>query len=274
MRKRFFLVCLMAALLAGLLPSLALAAEASQVLDEARLFTESENQSLTELILGLEDTTGWDMIAATTEDAGGKDASTYAELLFDEYCTSDDGVICMIDLDNREIVLRTFGEAIRYLTDDRIDEILDEAWEAVSEGDYKECLELMLEGSGRAWQRGIPGDQYNYDEDTGEISAYKKPRRITPLEAVIALVAALAAGGGTAAAIVGKYRLKWGGYQYSCRENGKLDLTVQQDTLVNQVVTHRRIPKDPPKSSSGGGSRSTVHKGAGGRTSGGGSRKF
>ncbi len=273
MRKKFFLGCLLAVLLTGFLPVLVWAKEAPQVADEAGLLTEDEISALTDLIVGLESETGWDIMAATTADAAGKDATAYTELMFDQNCISDDGVICMIDMDNREIVLRTFGKAIFYLTDERIDGILDEAWEAVSDGSYKECLQLMLTGCGRAFEQGIPKDQYTYDEDTGEIIPYKKPRRITPLEAVVALVAALAAGGITAAAIIGKYRLKWGGYTYSCRENGSLTLTDRKDTLVNQVVTHRRIPRDPPKSSSGG-SRSTVHKGVGGRTSGGGSRKF
>lgn len=274
MKKRIFLACLLAVLLAGLLPVSLRAEESLEVMDEAGLLTEDEVSSLTDLIRKLEADTGWDLMAATTEDARGKDATLCAELLFDERCQRDDGVICLIDMDNREIVLRFFGEAIRYLPDDRRDEILDEAWEAVSEGRYEKCLRIMLEGCGRAYEQGIPKGQYNYDEDTGEIDRYRKPRQITLLEAVIALGAALGAGGITIALVIGKYRLKWGGYTYSWRENGDLTLTEKQDTLVNQFVTHRRIPKNPPKSTSGGGSRSTVHRGGGGRVSGGGSRKF
>lgn len=272
--KRICILCMLAFLLAGSL-SMAVRAENLQVTDMAGILEEEEIQSLKEEIIRLEEATGWDVMAATTEDAEGLDTRTFGELLFERNCTCDDGIVCLIDMGNREFRLLTFGQAIYYLTDSRIDDILDAAEERIHDQDYEGCLRAMVEGAERAYEQGIPEGQYTYDEDTGKIVRYRKPRRITWVEALVAIVAALAAGGITAAAILGKYRLKWGGYEYSCRENGRVDLEVSKDTLVNQVVTHRHIPKNPPKSSgTGGGSRSTVHRGGGGRVSGGGGRKF
>lgn len=244
------------------------------VMDSAGLLEDGEIQDLAEEIQRLRDATGWDVFAATTSDTEGRDATTYGELLFDVNCSGDDGILCLIDMEHRELVIRTFGEAIHYLTDSRVEEIEDKAYEKIRDGDYAGCLKAMIKGAGDAYGQGIPKGQYNYDADTGEIVRYRQPRRITLVEALVALAAAVAAGGITAAVVLGKYRLKWGGYQYSCRENGRVVLETSQDTLVNQTVTHRRIPRNPPSSGGGGGSRSTVHRGAGGRVSGGGSRKF
>lgn len=248
-----------------------------QVVDDADILNDSEESSLTELVEELELSSKWDVMVVSTADAGGLTSERYAEEWFDQYTTKDDGVICLIDMDNREIMMRTFGEAIYYLTDSRVDEILDNAWNEVSNGAYSESFESMIKGIGDALQRGIPDGQYTYDEDTKQVvGAYGEKKRITLWEGMLAVVAALAAGGITIGTVVGKYRLKWGGYQYSCRENSNIELTEKRDTFVNQIVTHRKIPKESSGGGSGrsGGSRSTTHVGAGGRRSGGGGRKF
>ena len=247
-----------------------------QVVDDAKILSDTEERRLTDAIDEVELSSHWDVMAVSTGDAGGKTSEQYAEEWFDQYTTREDGVICLIDMDNRKITVRTFGEAIYYLTDDRVDAILDDAYGGAKNGEYFEVYESMIEGIGEAYQRGIPDDQYTYDEDTGKVvDSYRQKKRITLWEGLLAVAAALAAGGITMAAVVGKYRLKWGGYQYSFRENGTVELSDKRDTFVNQIVTHRRIPTESSGRNSGNsGSRSTTHVGAGGRRSGGGSRKF
>lgn len=249
----------------------------AMVIDAADLLSDAEEIELANMVQEIELSCGWYVDVLSIADAEGKDATGYAEEWFDKYTTSEDGVICLIDMDNRELVIRTFGEAINYLTDDRINEILDEAYYGVSEEDYFQAFVSMIEGIEDARDRGIPADQYTYDEDTGEVLGYyTEENGLSGAEIGMAVVAALAAGGITIAVIIGKYRLKWGNYQYSYRENAVVNLSQQKDKFVNQIVTHRRIPKNnnSGSKSSGSGNRSTTHVGAGGRTSGGGSRKF
>lgn len=249
--------------------------ESVQVTDDAGLLSPSEKQDILKLVENLELSANWDVMVVSISDAGGRSGEEYAEQWFDENTTKDDGVICLIDMDNRELVIRTFGQAIYYLTDDRIDKILDAAYDGASREDYCGAYTKMLEGIQSAYQRGVPDNQYTYDENTGKIVGYyREKKKITPLEAVLAVVAALAAGGIAAGAVIGKYRMKWGGYQYSCRENSNVELVKKNDLFVNQMVTHRRIPRQNGSSHGSSGSRSTTHVGAGGRRSGGGSRKF
>ena len=220
----------------------------AQVTDQAGLLTSSEAEEVEEMIEELEDKTGWDVMALTTDDAEGMSATYYAEKWFDDYTTCDDGIICFIDMDNREIVLRTFGEAIEDITDSRRDKILDSAYEKVSAEEYAEAFEVMIQKTSK----------YAY-------------RQITMVEVLIALAAALVAGGIAVGGIIGSYRLKFGGYKYPIEKNGSVKLNKKEDAFVNQFVTHRHIPKSD---GNGGGGGTTTHVGAGGRTSGGGSRKF
>ena len=119
-----------------------------------------------------------------------------------------------------------------------------------------------------------PQKNYLDDEDTGEVINYKQEHRgINRLELIFAVVAALLAGGASAGGIIGKYHLKFGGYQYPIEKNGNVKLKKREDRFINQFVTHRHIPKED-SNGGGSGNRSTVHTGAGGRSSSGGSRKF
>lgn len=248
------------------------AEENMQLTDQAGLLSEAEAEEINAQLAELEERTGWEFMALTTDDAGGKDATSYAESWFDKYTAGDDGIICAIDMDNREIVVRAFGEAMYYITDKRADRILDAGYEEISEERYAAALQAMLQEAENAYQNENAGQNHLYDEDTGEIIKYPDEKSITLSEILIALGLAVAAGGGTVFGIFGKYRLKFGGYKYPIEKNGRVNLMEKEDRLVNSFVTKRHIPKQ--QSSGSGGSRSTVHTGSGGRRSSGGSRKF
>lgn len=271
--KRYF-AAVLSALLLLLVSGTALASSgSSQVEDKAGLLDAAEISELEAQASDLASLTGWAVLVLTTDDAQGKASRAYGEEQLDVYAgEEEDGVACLLDMDNREISLITIGEARYYLTDSRIDQVLDDAWEAVTDEEYKDTLEAMLSGVKKYYKKGIPDGTYLYDRDTGERTVYHAPKSITLVEALIAVIAAVIAGGAVAGGIIGKYRLKWGAYSYPYDSLGTLKLTEREDQLVNKIVTHRRIPKDPPPGSGGGGS--TVHTGAGGRSYGGGSRKF
>lgn len=248
------------------------AAQEGNVYDDAALLTESEIAALNEDITSLQEASGWNVYAVTTADAMGKTTAAYADDFFDEHSPEqEDGVVVLIDMDNREITISTCGEAIRYLTDERIEAILDDAYTDVSNEAYGDCLDSMLDGVAEYYDEGIQSDQYNYDTETGEISRY---RTLTVMEILVVLVVAIIVGAVIYGVVVGKYQLRFGTYQYDFRDSGRVNLRVKEDRFVNQTLTHRRIPK---QDGSGGGhssGRSSTHSSSSGRSHGGGSRKF
>lgn len=280
MRKiRCFLtiLCLSVGLLAGMSAS----AEESYVYDWAELMSEAERLELHAMAMKLSDDWEMNFVAATTDDTQGKTTQEYADDFYDELFPEneeEDVILYLIDMEHREIYVSTSGQAIRYLTDERIEWVLDEIYPHVADGDY---YMAFVEGMSRTQdflREGIPQDQYHYDVETGEIDAYKEPMKLTVGEILLALFSGLVPAAVTIGIIKAKYQLKFEDFHYDAYTDSDIRLSVKSDRLVNTFVTHRRIPRNNGNSgggrSSGGGSRSSVHTSSSGRSHGGGGRKF
>ena len=270
-RKQLYMLIACFMIFAG---SICVAAAIPSVYDEAGLLTEEERVSLTEEVEALKEKTGWDIFAVTTANANGKTATVYADDLYDSQTAEDsNGVLVLIDMDNREICISTAGEAIRYLEDRRIEAILDDAYARIIEDDYVGCLLAMIRGTERYYDAGIHEDQYNYDVETGAESHYHK---LTWMEVVLIVLLAVGVGAGIYLFVVKSYSIKGGRDSYAYTNYGKVDLTDCEDRFINQTVIHHRIQTDSGSRSSGGGSshRSSVHRSSSGRSHGGGSRRF
>ena len=89
--------------------------------------------------------------------------------------------------------------------------------------------------------------------------------KLTFGEFLFALIGALIPAAITVGAIKAKYQLKFEDFHYDAYTDSEVQLSVKSDRLVNQFVTHRRIPKN---------TGSSVHRSSSGRSHGGGGRKF
>lgn len=242
---------------------------AGNVTDGAELLTDTEESALSESISALEEKTGWDIFAVSTAYAEGKSAEAYADDFFDMNTEETaSGVVLLIDMDNREVYISTCGEAICYLTDSRIEALLDDCYSEVVDEEYFDCFETMLYDVEYYYDKGIPEGQYTYDTETGEVVRH---RELTVTEIAAVFVAAIVAGAAFFAITVGKYRLKFGTDKYDFHKNGHVKITHRQDHLVNVTHSQHRIESS---SSGGGGGRSSTHTSSGGRSHGGGGRSF
>lgn len=234
------------------------AADTEHVRDDAALFSDVELQEVETALQELEQKTGWDVYAFTTEDTNGYSSQLYGEYAFDACTDARDGVAFVVDMEHREIALVDFEEAVKYLSDARIDDILDDAYTHASDGNYADSVLAMIDGV-----------EHYYDE--GKVGA----KKLTLSDLLIALAAAVAAGGIFYGVTVGKYRLHFGTYKYDYHNNSSMHLGVRSDNYLRQSVTHQHIERQQSSGGSGSSSaRTTTHRGAGGRTTGGGSRKF
>lgn len=277
MKKQILIpVCLMAGCLALGVPDKGFAAE-NYVFDQAEILSSGEEQTLNSLANELAGEYKMNFVILTTDDARGKSSEAYADDFYMDYGFYDDGkcggAIYLIDMDNRRVQLETAGDMKDlYITDRRVDGIIDAGYDYVKSGDYMEAFEAMLDATAQYIEDGIVSGKYTYNEDTGE---YKVLRRITWQEALIAFVIALAAGGAACAAVAGKYRLRWGAYEYPFREKSSLQLTVKRDEFMGQHIRHRHIEQNHNQGGGGGDSgATTTHNSSGGGNFGGGGRNF
>ncbi|MEY8354737.1 TPM domain-containing protein [Lachnospiraceae bacterium 54-53] len=256
-----------------------------RVFDEAGLFSGKEAEELEARIRSMKNEMNMDVVIVTADDAAGKTAGGYAEDFYIDggFGVGKDysGVLFLIDMDNRELYILPVGKMNRFLTDERWNAILDDAYQAVSNEEYGVCAGSFLSGVSKYYEAGIPGGQYNYDKETGKISVY---RSIRWYEAALAVLTGLIAAGVSCGSVVRQYSMKkeWGRAQNSLmayRADCRFLYSDQADNLVNKTVTHVIIPRNNGGGGRGGGGgfssggRSTTHTSSG-RTMGGGGRKF
>ncbi|MCI5858544.1 MAG: TPM domain-containing protein [Blautia sp.] len=295
MRKKdrlFLTPLLLSGLLLTVAPGLKLPAMASEsesetlmeteqfVFDKADLLTDAEEEELNEKANDLAGTFHMNFVILTTDDAEGKEAQAYADDFYMDNGFYDDGkdggAIYLIDMDNRRVQVETAGDMKDlYITDARVEEIVDAGYENVKDGAYAEAFEGMLNATADFIEEGVASGKFNYNEDTGEYTYFdteeEESRRITPVEFLIALGIALAAGGVAVSTVIGTYHLKWGTYEYPYKDKAGLKVRRSRDDFIGSHVTHRRIERESSSSDSG---MTTTHDSSGGGNFGGGGRDF
>lgn len=248
----------------------------SGVYDNGALFTSSEVQELETDAAEVAQKYNMNIILLTTDDAQGMSSAEFAENFYESNGYVDNsakgGIVLLIDMDHRELNLVTYDDMIYYITDEREERIYDAGFDEVADGEYGESMSDMLDAVEDYLEDGIPGNQYTYDVETGEIIRYRK---LEGVEIAIAFAVALIGALIPCLILWRKYSVVED-FRYSVNENADMDLKVKEDHMIDMVVTKRRKPK--PQSSGGGGSssgRSSVHRSSGGHRVGGGhGRKF
>jgi len=149
---------------------------AQHVHDNADIFTEAEEQEISEAVDAFITETGMDYAVVTVRRALG--SQTDHEMARDYYQslelgTGEDasGALYMINMfdENRYEYLYTDGAMIDYMTDARIELALDQSNPLLKQGLYKEGALAMLNAVMSFVQQGVPSNQFRYDTETGEI---------------------------------------------------------------------------------------------------------
>ena len=266
-----------------------------RVYDMADLFTDREEADLAAAIVMLQEKMDMGIAIVTTEENRGS-ARDFADDFYEEYDigfgNNHDGALFLIDMENGELWISTEGKMIRYLTDGRIEAILDDAIEYAYDGDFYGAAEVFLEDVEICYNNGISSDQYNYDTQTGKVDRYKS---IQWYEFLIALVASAAVAGIAVSAVIREYGMKddsvrmAANFNLSYRKDSAFTMgAALADVMLGSHVTRTliRTQSGPPRGGGGGprpsgggrslssGGRSSTHRSSSGRSHGGGGRKF
>ena len=261
-----------------------------RVFDQAELFLEEEEEELQQAIDALREKMDMDAAVVTAEENPGS-AQAYADDFYEAHGfgtgSGYDGALLLIDMDNRELCISTQGKMVRYLTDSRIEAVLDDMYGYAAAGEYYQAAGVFVEDLEICFENGIAADQYNYDSETGKVSRYRSVRWY---EALFALAAAAACGGFAVLGVVREYNMRdeesrmEANFKLSYRKDSAFRLGSRvTDLLIGSYVTQQVIASQDRRSGSGrsggsrslsSGGRSTTHRSSSGRSHGGGSRKF
>lgn len=269
----------------ALLPLIALADV--QVIDDAGALSASEEAAITAAIEEVERAHQVDLVVLVTRNTPYDSSESlwrvrdFADDYYDNggYGMGADfsGMLYLIDLNNRVQWISTGGVMIDYITDYREELILDEAEPYLYDSEWGRAALAAIRRTGEFMDRGREKGSFRYDEVTGE----RLTGLYNPLEGFEIL---LAGGGGAAVAgifmamVNGSYNLKGSTYHYDLKQNGSCTFTRDDEEYVRENVS-RMARVSTSGSSGGGGSRSRsggsgVHRSSGGRSHGGGGRRF
>ena len=261
-----------------LIPVLSLSVSANQtyyVIDQADLMSGSEEAALYERIVQIKNTYGRDVVILTVDSLNGKRAQDFADDYYDDNGDSQDGILFLLAMGEREWYISTSGDALYALTDYGIEQLSQEAVDWFSAGYYYDGFDAFLQELPEyldAYVSGSPVDGYGdysgdyYHGDRDEVVYYDDSEP----SFVLSLLIGLAVGGITIAIM--RSSMKTARLQRSAAVYLKKDtyrLTGHRDMFLYSNVSKVRKQQN---SSSGGGS--SVHRSSGGGRHGGGGGKF
>lgn len=245
------------------------------VSDMENLLTPEEVQSLSDAALGLKQEYGIHPIIVTVPSFLGKSAQDFADDYYDEFSDSEDGVLFLLSMEQREWYISTAGSMIYALTDYGIQQIGEGAISYITQGDYyggfryfldslPAYLDALADGSPIDGYADYSGDYYHGDAEETVYYEDSSPNFF------LSLIIGLAAGGIT---VFVMYRMmddknKQRGAAAYMKE-GSFHLHTRRDIFLYSNVSKTRKQQN---TSSGGGS--SVHRSSGGRSHGGGGGKF
>ncbi len=171
--KRLPIVLLVVILVVMMLGTVVTAAK-DLVVDQSDVFSSSQEEQLTQSLADLGTEFNMDIVIVTTDYAEGKTPMAYADDYFDynDYGVGDnrDGILLLMDFDNRDVWISTRGSGIRYLTDDRINSILDNIMASgMTTENYYGAAQAFITSTSMFLIEGIPSDQHNETEGTNTV---------------------------------------------------------------------------------------------------------
>ena len=225
--------------------------------DTANLLNDDEYNTLSNKLNSYADSASMDIVILTVNDLEGKYPSRFIEDYVDFNCDrgifSEDVTVLLVAMKSRDVRIEGYGEAEKYVNDDRIDAILDDITSMLTSKNYYDAFLTYMK-------------QVDYyaarNPDIPEIL----------FNLWFQLLIALVIGGITIGIMVGRSGAKITTNNRTYLDNDHSGVVARRDIYLRTSVTRIRKP-DPPKSGGGfSGGRGGIS--SGGRSHSGGGRKF
>lgn len=236
--------------------------DAPRIVDNADLFTDSEESKLTAMIKQSIAATNTDFVIYTdnTNYGLGNQRCAADFYKFNGYGIGDDynGSVLYINMDplDREFYTAARGDCRKYYTEDTINALQDRAYDDMRDGNYASAMEKYIDAmTGLHLTGKVP-------EESGAFI----------LRLIVCIVIGLIGGGITVGALTSqmkKVRIATKAREYLVRDS--VNMRAANDYFLYATVTRTRIPKNNGK---GGSSFSGGFSSSGGGSFSGGGRRF
>lgn len=238
-----------------------------KIYDFGELFSDDEEKILYDKVAEYIEEYDMDMVIVTITENPKSTAQAYGQDFYD-YNTfgtnsTHDGVLLLIDMQNRRVEMITTGDAIKMYNDNRIKWILDDVFEYVPKGQYFEAAKAFVDSTSAYASRGYPTASGGEPKLKG-----MDKLRVLPWSGILIFAVI------STAIVIGVliYNCKMvrkavSSRQYLVKDSVKINL-IKETFLGTSVHKSARV-----QSSSGGGGSSTS-SGSSGTSHGGGGRSF
>lgn len=255
--------------------------------DRASLFDEEEIELIDSAAYEFASENNYSVAVVTTDDAMGKSAMEYADDYYDSLIFnsgwSEDGILFLVDMDNREIYISCAGLCIDEYADYELNLIIDKGFECIVNDEYFKCIIAMIDEA-----RNFASDEYYPDEyiktdssiltdggylyEDGYYEPYE-PKTFDVSHVLIYIVIGLVAGAITVLVIKNSYKNTGKGDEFNAQDIS-LELTASNDNIISRNVITTKIPRNNNNHRPGGGGGASVHRSSGGVRHSGAGRKF
>ena len=244
--------------------------EEEKIYDFANLLTEEQENSLYYDILDFIYKQNLDMAVVTINDNNKASPRAYADDFYDyNYFgkgSTFDGLLLLIDMDNREVYITTTGQAMLIYSDSRIDNMLDYIAPKLTSKDYKGAVEKFIYYSNDYANKGVAsGNKDYYVDDDGHMQKdnttdFKENLKLAFVYGLIPTIIVMLVG------IFMHKNVRKANKAGLYLDKNSVNITDRDDRFLRTNTTKVRI-----ESSSGG---SSSHRSSSGRSHGGGGRSF
>ena len=246
-----------------------------KVYDFADLLTEDEENYLYYAATSFIADYNMDLVLVTIND-NHTTTQEYADDFYDyNYFglgSTFDGVLVLIDMDNREFYISTTGQAILMYNDHRIDSILDDMFYDMKNGDYYSALTTSIASLSNYAKQGIPsGNQNSYIDEYGDyVYVVNKEYPLGTFLIISIIVATI-----VLVIFINKNKLVKKAYEASSYiEDNKKFIKNLGNIFLTTHTSRVRISSDSSTSGSSSSGGSSSHRSSSGRSHGGGGRSF
>nr|WP_309099460.1 TPM domain-containing protein [Fredinandcohnia onubensis] len=246
-------------------------ADNEHVFDQARLFSDTEKVELQEQAIQLTEQFQMDIRIVTTDDSEGKSTRDYASDFYDThgfgYEGTDDGILYLIDMDNREVYIFTRDRIVDYFPDVTVEEILDRVYPYLTEEAYGESAKAFLSDLETTMNKGIlegPSSSGGYaqsDSSTSNSSSTSQGELVKEFLIYFAIAIGVGVISVGVMAMYNRGRSTTTAHTYL--ESNSFTVTNKMDRHYNTRVTQQKIQRN--SNNGGGSSFSGGRSGGGGR---------